>query len=328
MGLLGLTLIGTASVFGLYRYIEHWAETPLPGDATTSLILAPGGTLGDVTRALNASGRTTDARLMALLARFDDAARRIQAGEYAIEPGATPRSMLNKLVAGDVVLHEFRIREGETVAQMLARLRQVPELTHTLSATSPRTLHAELGLQAAFAEGAFFPDTYFYTAGDRDRDLLLRAHEAMQAHVADAWARRLSDGVLGSPDELLILASIVEKETGRAEDRGQIAQVFHKRLRDNMLLQTDPTVIYAAGADFDGDLTREHLRLDSPFNTYRYKGLPPTPIAMPSLASLAAAASPDNGDYVYFVARGDGTTQFSRTLAEHNAAVRKYQLQR
>lgn len=322
-----LAILGAGVGYGLYRYLLNWADEPLPGTAT-NLVLAPGDTLGDVGRQLMVDGRLADARMLGLYARLDGSARRIQAGEYVLPAGISPRQLLDKLVEGDVLLHEFRIREGETVAQMLARLRLVEDISHTLTATSPRTLHAELGLEGRFAEGAFFPDTYYYTAGDSDLALLRRAYDAMTQRLQDAWATRDETSVVKDPDELLVLASIIEKETGREEDRSQIAQVFHKRLNDNMLLQTDPTVIYAAGADFDGDLTRAHLRLDSPYNTYRYRGLPPTPIAMPSLASLEAAARPADGDYVYFVARGDGTTQFSRTLAEHNAAVRKYQLNR
>jgi UPF0755 protein len=172
----------------------------------------------------------------------------------------------------------------------------------------------------------FFPDTYQYRRGDLDRDLLLRAHDAMQRLLEESWRQRGENLQIETPEQAVILASIIEKESGLAADRGLISQVFHNRLAKRMMLQTDPTVIYALGAAFDGNLTRAHLKMDSPYNTYRRRGLPPTPIALPSAAALHAALHPLNGDFFYFVAKGDGTSQFSRTLAEHNRAVRKYQL--
>ncbi len=181
-------------------------------------------------------------------------------------------------------------------------------------------------LQWDFAEGMFFPDTYQFRRGDSDRSVLLRAHQAMLDQVESIWQGRALDLGLSTRHELVVLASIIEKETGAEADRAQISQVFHKRLQEGMRLQTDPTVIYALGEAFDGNLTRAHLKIDSPFNTYRVRGLPPTPIALPSAASLQAAAHPADGDFLYFVARGDGSSQFSRTLAEHNRAVRRYQL--
>ena len=186
-------------------------------------------------------------------------------------------------------------------------------------------LAGELELQLPFIEGAFFPETYFVPRGASDL-VLQRAHDAMMENLMNAWQNRGADLGLDSPEQALVLASIIEKESDSLSDRAQISQVFHLRLKKNMKLQTDPTVIYALGERFDGDIRRRDLTVDSPFNTYRYRGLPPTPIALPSLASIEAALHPAEGDYLYFVARGDGSSQFSRTLKEHNAAVRQYQL--
>jgi len=352
VGVCCLVALGLGSAYIAYGYLQSWADTPLPGAEQTIFHVTSGDTLANVAVELTRQSRLDHQhqRLLQLLGRIEGVATQIQVGEYALETGATPRGLLKKIVVGDVVQHAFRIQEGETVAQMLQRIRAHEQIRHTLQATSPNALKLELGLEAPFAEGVFFPDTYLFAAGDTDRALLVRAYQAMDRELTRAWEARSwavlspeqstggNDGDDKAPAvgthaadlkdrfELLILASIIEKETGRAEDRSQISQVFHKRLRDRMLLQTDPTVIYAAGASYAGDITREHLKLDSPFNTYKYRGLPPTPIALPSRASLRAAANPASGDYVYFVARGDGTSQFSRTLSEHNAAVRKYLL--
>jgi UPF0755 protein len=236
--------------------------------------------------------------------------------------------MLEQLTGGAVVQHEFRIDEGITVAALLANLATETRLQQDILARDAQALHAELSLSVPFAEGMFFPDTYQFQLQDSARALLLRAHEAMLSKLDEAWQRRPQETQLRSREDLVILASIVEKETGLAADRGQISQVFHSRLAKRMLLQTDPTVIYALGREFDGNLTRAHLKIESPFNTYRVRGLPPTPIALPSAASLEAALMPAPGDFLYFVAKGDGASQFSRTLAEHNAAVRRYQLKR
>ena len=192
--------------------------------------------------------------------------------------------------------------------------------------TGWQQLQYELDLDLPFTEGAFFPDTYFVPKGASDLSVLQRAHDALLVQLQSAWNSRGPDLAIETPAQALVLASIIEKESDAPEDRRQISQVFHLRLKKNMKLQTDPTVIYALGESFDGDIRRRDLRVDSPFNTYRYKGLPPTPIALPSRASIDAAVNPADGDFLYFVARGDGTSQFSRTLEEHNAAVRRYQL--
>ncbi len=294
--------------------------------ASHTAVFATGDTLVSLATELQRHGFLEGTQRLLLLGRLSGLDTQLQAGEYDIDGQLTPRELLTKLSRGDVVTYEFRIEEGGTVAQMLKRLAQHEALTHVLQARDAVSLHKELGLASAFAEGMFFPDTYQYRRGDTDRALLWRAHEAMLQLLEQTWQGRGTDLYIHSMDEMVILASIIEKESGLAADQGIISQVFHNRLAKRMLLQTDPTVIYALGETFDGNLTRASLRVDSPFNTYRYRGLPPTPIAAPSAAALQAAVHPTPGDYYYFVARGDGSSQFSRTLAEHNRAVRKYQL--
>ena len=329
-----LALLG---VCAFYWYLMSWAERPLAGEALTSVDggaqprgyvvqLNPGESLATLAMQLEQQGLLDGRHRLVLLGRLSGLDTQLQAGEYLLEPHFTPRLLLRKLAQGDVVTYEFRIEEGSTVARMLEALAAQEPLVHGIQARDAGALHTELNLSEPFAEGMFFPDTYQYRRGDLDRDLLLRAHNAMQRLLAATWQARADNLQITSPEEALILASIIEKESGLATDRAMISQVFHNRLAERMLLQTDPTVIYALGSAFDGNLTRAHLKIDSPFNTYRYRGLPPTPIALPSAAALHAAVHPVPGDYFYFVAKGDGSSQFSRTLAEHNRAVRKYQL--
>ena len=261
-----------------------------------------------------------------LLIEWEGVGARLRHGEYQLEQDITPDQLLNKLVSGDVVTYLVRVPEGITTKALLDTLNEQAFLVPLPSHVDLGNLLQELGLSMPYAEGIFLPDTYQVKRGDSVAGVLTRAHEAMVNEVSQAWAGRGNVEVL-SEHELLILASIIEKETGDPGDRGQISQVFHRRLARDMRLQTDPTVIYALGDSFDGDIRRRDLRVDSPFNTYRVKGLPPTPIALPSKAAIHAAAHPAEGDFLYFVARGDGTSQFSRTLDEHNQAVRRYQLQ-
>jgi UPF0755 protein len=338
--LIAVAILGSLALLGVcvsYWYLMRWAERPLAGDIRIPadtvaedrgrvVQLNPGETLATLALQLQQQGLLDGRQRLVLLGRLSGLDTQLQAGEYRIDPQLTPRLLLRKLAAGDVVTYEFRIEEGSTVAMMLGALAAQEPLTHSIRATDAVALHAELKLSAPFAEGMFFPDTYQYRRGDLDRDLLLRAHEAMQQLLAATWQARADDLQVTTAEDAVILASIIEKESGLTTDRALISQVFHNRLAERMLLQTDPTVIYALGDAFDGNLTRAHLKIDSPYNTYRYRGLPPTPIALPSAAALHAAVHPAPGDYYYFVAKGDGSSQFSRTLAEHNRAVRKYQL--
>jgi UPF0755 protein len=259
-----------------------------------------------------------------VLARLDANASRIRAGEYALEPGATPTTLWQLLANGRGVQHHVTLIEGMTLEQVRDALVQHPLLLADGFALSSKELMQDIGASSVPAEGAFLPETYVFTRGDSDLDVLRRAHEAMQQILNKLWAQRDAELPLKSPQEALILASIVEKETGVASERAKIAGLFMNRLRKGMKLQTDPTVIYGVGAAFDGNLRRRDLERDTPWNTYTRLGLPPTPIALPSKAALQAVMHPEATTALYFVADGHGGHVFSNTLDEHNHAVRRY----
>jgi UPF0755 protein len=258
--------------------------------------------------------------------RWSGQARKIRAGSYEIGRGVTPVALLNKMVRGDETLAVVRLIEGWTFRQFRAELAQADALKPTTAALSDEQLMAALGAPPGVSpEGRFHPDTYAYSKGSSDLAVLKRAYRAMQKRLDAAWQERAPDTPLQSAADALVLASIVEKETGVGADRGLVAGVFVNRLRLGMPLQTDPTVIYGLGASFDGNLRKRDLLADTPYNTYTRSGLPPTPIAMPGKAALLAAVRPDPTKALYFVSRGDGRSEFSETLAEHNRAVNQYQ---
>lgn len=250
----------------------------------------------------------------------------LRAGEYAITPGMTPRKLMERMAKGRVIHHQFTIIEGWRFSDLRLALAREPLLEQTLAGQSDAEIMERLGRVELPAEGRFLPETYSFIRGQNDFDVLKRAYRAMELALAKAWAEHDADSPLKSADELLIMASIVEKETGQANDRPDIAGVFLRRLKIGMKLQTDPTVIYGIGAAYNGNITRRHLETDTPYNSYTRFGLPPTPIALPGVASLNAVVNPAAGDALYFVARGDGSTHFSATLDEHNSAVAKFQL--
>ncbi len=252
-------------------------------------------------------------------------ARLIKAGNYELQGLVTPRSLLATLVKGDEALRYVTLVEGWTFKQVRTALGKADQLLAQTSGMSAAAIMQALGREGVAAEGRFYPDTYGYAKGTRDVDVLKRAMLAMDHHLDLAWHARSADAVLKTPEQLLILASIVEKETGRASDRAMVSSVFHNRLALGMALQTDPTVIYGMGDAFDGNLRRRDLQTDTPWNTYTRSGLPPTPIAMPGRAALLAAAQPASSKALYFVARGDGSSEFSDTLQAHNRAVNTYQ---
>ncbi|MFI4925360.1 MAG: endolytic transglycosylase MltG, partial [Vicinamibacteria bacterium] len=263
--------------------------------------------------------------LLTTLGRLKGVDRQNKAGQSAFEGTLDLDRLLARLTAGDVTQSSITFVEGTTAAEMLRRIAQEPTVGHALAAKAPAEIAAALGIDAPSLEGQFFPDTYFYAAGSADRALLARAHGKLKERLDAAWKRRAPDLPLATPYEALILASIVEKETGRAADRPMIASVFLNRLKRGMRLQTDPTVIYGLGDAFDGNLRKRDLETDTPYNTYTRDGLPPTPIALPSQAALDAVVDPPASPYLYFVARGDGTSEFSANLNDHNRAVAKYQ---
>ena len=327
--LAGFALVvgGAAGGLWLIHTQQRAMERPLRiGNDAFVYTVPSGATIGTIARDLEAAGLLESALRLELQARWSGAASRIKAGEYAIEPGLTSIGLLDLFVAGTVVQHPFTIVEGWTFRDLRRRIAESGTLVHTLGGLSDVEVMARMGREGVHPEGRFFPDTYHFPRGATDVQLLRRAFDAMSAYLASAWARRATDLPLSSPDEMLVLSSIVEKETGAAEERARIAGVFVSRLRRGMRLEADPTVIYGLGERFDGNLRKADLKRDTPYNTYTRKGLPPTPIAVPSAAAIDAVVAPLEDGSLYFVAKGDGRHVFSATYADHRKAVRRYQL--
>ena len=315
VALAGVTVLGVA-----------WYRNPLPLPRSPfDFEVRSGASLSTVARALHDAGVLPHAAALTLLARVKGADRAIKAGSYEIERGITLPDLLSKLTQGDVSQTAVTIVEGATFAELRRSLRDSPQLGHAVVDLADAELLAKLGASETHPEGLFFPDTYFLATGSSDLALLRRAYQSMQQRLAAAWARRAPDLPLATPYEALILASIVEKETGHANDRPLVASVFINRLKRGMRLQTDPAVIYGMGARFDGNLRKRDLETDSPYNTYLRDGLPPTPIALPSQASIDVVVNPPQTAYLYFVSRGNGTSEFSASLIDHNRAVSKFQ---
>ena len=303
-----------------------WANAPIAlREATVDFRITPKSSLRSAAAQMQEAGVDINADLLALLARWQGGATGIKAGSYSVKQGITPNQLLTKLVRGEVTQGEALLVEGWTFRQWRARLDQHPDLKHETLGLSEAEIANRLGIDGGKLEGWLLPDTYLFDKQSSDIELLARAHRAMKNKLDLAWNERAPGLPYKTPYEVLIMASIVEKETGRSDDRAQVAGVFVNRLRKGMLLQTDPTVIYGLGETFDGNLRKRDLQSDTPYNTYTRSGLPPTPIAMPGLASIQAALHPAANDMLYFVARGDGSSHFSRTLDEHNKAVSKYQ---
>jgi UPF0755 protein len=304
----------------------QWLRSPLNLAApSVELSIEAGTNPAEVARAWVAAGVQADPRALYQWFKWSGQAKQIRAGSYEVHAGITPRELLDKMVRGDQILEQLRLIEGWNWRQVKAALAAAPALKPKTATMSDADLMAALGEPGTLPEGRFFPDTYAYSRGVSDLTVLKRAHEAMKKRLAAAWSRRAADLPLKSAEEALILASIVEKETGTPADRCKVAAVFVNRLRIGMPLQTDPTVIYGLGEAFDGNLRKRDLLADTPFNTYTRGGLPPTPIAMPGAASLQAALNPAPVKSLYFVSRGDGSSEFSDDLAAHNRAVNKYQ---
>ena len=324
-------VVAFALVFaGLLSWLlrERW-EMPLSIAATGyQLTVAPGQTLASVAAQLESDGVYSDPWLLRLYGRWTGLDEQIKRGEYQVPSGTTPEGFLLLLNSGKVVNYQVTLPEGITLARAVALLARHDQLKQVLTGASDERI-LELTGSPSNGEGLFFPDSYQFERGASDWTILQRAYRAMQSILAEEWKQRSQDLPYETPYEALIMASIVERETGLAEERPEIAGVFVRRLQRGMRLQTDPTVIYGLGENYGGNLQRRHLRDESNrYNTYRHGGLPPTPIALPGRAAIHAALHPDKGKSLYFVARGDGGHQFSETLAQHEAAVRKYQLRR
>jgi UPF0755 protein len=305
-----------------------WLERALPlATPSVELSIEAGSTPRDIAQAWVQAGVQTEPWLLYQWFRWSGQARKIRAGSYELERGVTPRSLLAKMVQGDEAFERVRLIEGWTFRQFRAALAKAPHLKPASAALNDEQLMKVLGMPGVSPEGRFFPDTYVYSRNVSDVTVMRRALAAMQQRISAVWAERAANLPLKTADEALILASIIEKETGRSEDRGRIAAVFINRLRIGMPLQTDPSVIYGLGEAFDGNLRKRDLLADGPYNTYTRAGLPPTPIAMPGLAALRASVQPEASRALYFVARGDGSSVFSEDLAAHNRAVNTYQRQ-
>ena len=315
---------GGVTAVDFFRFLHGPVNLDRDGDFVFTI--EPGMPVRQVAERLAARGVIDRPLYFRATARFRGDARRIQAGEYLLEPGTTPYRMLQKFVRGDVKQYRLAVIPGWTFDELLAALEKHDAIAHTLEGLSPEEVMAELGYPEQHPEGRFFPDTYQFPRGRKDRELLARAYERMEKVLAEEWKDRTEGLPLESPYEALILASIVERETGVPEERARIAGVFVERLERGMRLQTDPTVIYGMGDEYDGDIRYRDLREDTPYNTYTRSGLTPTPIAMPSRAAIHAALHPDRRGDLYFVSTGDGRHVFSETLEEHNKAVVKYQL--
>ena len=305
-----------------------WLHQPLDTGATQApldLSIEPGTSPKAVAQAVVDAGVQTSPTALYAWFRLSGQDRQIRAGSYEIAPGTSPRRLLAMLVRGEETLRTVTLVEGWNWRQVRQALAKAELLKPDSKGLSDEALMAQLGRPGLAPEGRFYPDTYSYAKNSSDLKVLERALKAMDKQLAKAWADRLPNVALKSANEALILASIVEKETGKGSDRALISSVFHNRLRIGMMLQTDPTVIYGLGEAFDGNLRRIHLRTDTPWNTYTRTGLPPTPIAMPGKAALLAAVQPASSQALYFVAKGDGSSHFSASLDEHNRAVNRYQ---
>src|SRR5437016_844738 len=321
-----LLLLASAAVLGFCAWLIGFALSPI-GLASPSVefSIRPGSTLRGATRQIIEAGLSMPEWKFVLLARANGASAQVKAGSYQVSAGVTPLLLVRKITRGEYAQAEILFVEGWNFRQMREALNAHVDLKHDSAGLSEAQIMAKLGAPGV-PEGMFFPDTYVFAKGSSDLAVLARARGAMKKQLESAWAGRAPDLPVTDPYQALILASLVEKETGRAGDRAMIAAVFANRLRLGMKLQTDPSVIYGMGERFDGNLRKRDLVTDTPFNTYTRLGLPPHPIAMPGLASLAAVMHPARTDALYFVSRGDGTSQFSRTLVEHNRAVAKYQM--
>lgn len=315
-----------AALAAVAGYVLWYLATPVRvASLPVEFEIAPGTSFRGAARRLEEAGVAVGALRFELLARALGRAHQIKAGSYELASAPTPTELLDKLTRGDVMLAEVTFIEGWTFRQIRAALDAHPDVRHESQALSDAEILALINAAEPHPEGLFFPDTYVFSKGTSDLRILARAYRAMQRHLAREWAARDPATPYRTPYEALVMASIVEKETGRPDERERIAGVLVNRLRAGMLLQADPTVIYGLGERFDGNLKKIHLQTDGPYNTYTRPGLPPTPIAAPGLAALRAALQPARTDAFYYVARGDGSSEFSRSLEEHNRAVRKYQ---
>ncbi|MYM39617.1 endolytic transglycosylase MltG [Duganella qianjiadongensis] len=308
-------------------YFMYWSQHPIVGDEVEAIefSITPGSGAHAAGQQIAEAGAPVQPLLFNLLARITSKSSKLKAGTYELKPGTTPLGLLDQLVRGEFAQEQLTIIEGWTFRQMRAAIAAHQGLKHDSIALSDKELLSAIGSEYTQAEGLFFPDTYLFAKGSSDLHIYRQAHAMLLTRLNDAWARRDPALPYKTPYDALIMASIVEKETGQKSERGMIAGVFVNRLKIGMMLQTDPTVIYGMGARYDGKIRKSDLETDTPYNTYTRNGLPPTPIALPGVQSLAAALAPAKTGALYFVSKGNGTSQFSDNLTDHNRAVNKYQ---
>lgn len=317
-----VAVLGVGVVIGDYM---AWKRAPVhQGSDDHYLEVAQGSSFRTLLATLEDEGLIEKQRYFEFLARYRGDAGRIRAGEYWVPANMTPPELLDRLVSGRVIQYSFTIVEGWNFSQLRAALEADPRVPSTLSELEDGEVMARLSGSQQHPEGWFYPETYRFTRGVTDEDILRWAYQAMEKQLAEAWENRAADLPIETPYQALILASIIERETGKPSERGEIAGVFSRRLEQGMRLQTDPTVIYGMGDNYQGRIRTRDLRSDTPYNTYTRHGLPPTPIALPGGASLRAAVNPEPGETLYFVSRGDGSHHFSVTYEEHRSAVRRY----
>lgn len=307
--------------------LAFWSQRPIIGTGEPSIefTILPGSSVKSSTRQIANAGVPVNPLLLDVLARITGKSTRLKAGHYELKAGTTPMALVDQLVRGEFAQEALAIIEGWTFRQMRQAVASHPSLRHDTVALSDKELMAKIAPNYQEPEGLFFPDTYLFAKGASDMQIYRQAHAIMLKRLEEAWAKRDKSLPYKSPYEALIMASIIEKETGQKSERNLIAAVFVNRLRRGMLLQTDPTVIYGIGDKFDGNIRKRDLQTDTPYNTYTRRGLPPTPIALPGAESLEAAMNPANSDALYFVSKGNGSSHFSNNLADHNRAVNKYQ---
>ncbi len=315
-------IVSVAAVAGF----SYWAKSPLDtGGKAVEFSIAPGSGVGAAAQQMAKAGVPVNPQLFNILARVTGEAGRIKAGSYELKPDTSPRRLLTQLVRGEFAQEAITIVEGWTFRQMRAAIAAHQRLRHDTVKLSDEELMQKVSSEYKTPEGLFFPDTYLFAKGSSELEIYKKAHQAMMKHLQTAWEGRDPSLPYKTPYEALTMASIIEKETGQKSERNMIAGVFVNRLRTGMMLQTDPTVIYGMGERYVGDIRKKDLQTDTPYNTYMRAGLPPTPIALPGIQSLHAALAPAKTEALYFVARGDGTSQFSDNLNDHNRAVNQYQ---
>jgi UPF0755 protein len=322
---IGILLLLSSSAAGVVWQAVRGLDRPLHLATPLRFKVTPGASFARIASELAAQGVVAQPRIWVIYARFHGLASAVKAGEYEIEPGTTPRDLLTKMVNGQVMMHSFTIVDGWRAADLFNALRRNPDIVATLPAQESHVMD-KIGSPDLDPEGQFLPETYRFTSGTTDVEILRQAHAALDRELQAAWLERDSDLPLQNSGELLIMASIVEKESGLPQELPKIAGLYLHRLSIGMRLQADPTVIYGLGERYDGDIRTADLRTDGPYNTYTRTGLPPTPIALPSAAVIHATARPQRTDALYFVAsgKGDGSHIFTSTLQEHNAAVAQY----